>query len=167
MAIVVEDGTGKSTAESYISVADASSYFTARAVTTWAALATDALREAALRKATDYMENTYTWQGTRKTEEQALSWPRYNVVVDGYLIDDDIVPEAVKRACAELALKSTTADLSPDMAQGVTREKVGPIEVEYDKSSPRVTKYTAIDAMLASYLSSGSGSSIQMRLERV
>jgi hypothetical protein len=169
MAIVVEDGTGKSTAESYISVADASSYFTARAVTTWAALATDALREAALRKATDYMENTYTWQGTRKTEEQALSWPRYNVIVSGYLIDDDIVPEAVKRACAELALKSTTADLSPDITQGVTREKVGPIEVEYDKSSPRVTKYTAIDAMLSGYLSSGSGSgcSIQMRLERV
>jgi hypothetical protein len=167
MSLIVELGTGSATAEAYCTVEYAGTYHTNRGNTTWAALTTDALREAALRKATDYMENTYTWQGMRKTDEQALSWPRYGVVVDGYLIDDDIVPEAVKRACAELALKSTTADLSPDMAQGVTREKVGPIEVEYDKSSPRITKYTAIDAMLASYLSSGSGSSIQMRLERV
>ena len=49
MSLIVEDGTGKSTSESYISVADASTYFAARAVTSWAALATDALREAALR----------------------------------------------------------------------------------------------------------------------
>ena len=65
MAIVVEDGTGKSTAESYISVADASTYHTARGNTAWAALTTDALREAALRKATDFMRQVYRsrWQG--------------------------------------------------------------------------------------------------------
>ena len=67
MSLEVEDGTGKATAESYISVVDASTYFTARAVTAWAALASDALREAALRKATEYMIATYRdrWQGVR------------------------------------------------------------------------------------------------------
>lgn len=169
MAITVEDGTGKSTAESYISVADATTYFTARAVTTWAALATDAIREAALRKATEYMVNTYRtrWQGTRKTEDQALCWPRYAVTVEGYLIADDAVPEAVKRACAELALKASAADLAPDMTQGVISEQVGPIAVTYDKSSPRTAKYTQIDAMLAPYLLSGSTATIMMGLERV
>ena len=35
MALEVEDGTGKSTAESYISVADATTYHTARGNSTW------------------------------------------------------------------------------------------------------------------------------------
>jgi hypothetical protein len=159
MALIVEDGTGLSTAESYISVADASTYFTARAVTAWAALDTDALREAALRKATEYMIATYRsrWQGTRKTEDQALCWPRYDVTVEWYLVADDSVPEIVKRACCELALKASTAELNPDLTQGVLEEIIGPIKTVYDKNSPQRIRYAAIDAMLAPYLKAGGG----------
>ena len=166
MALEVEDGTGKSTAESYISVADASAYHTARGNAAWAALASDTVREQCLRKATDYMEQVYRscWQGCRVGETQALSWPRYSVVVEGYLVDDASVPEIVKRACAELALKASAADLAPDLTQGVVREQVGPIAVEYDKNSPQATRYKAIDAMLAPFLTSGGGCSV--RLER-
>jgi len=159
MAIVVEDGTGKSTAESYISVADASTYHTARGNTAWAALTTDALREAALRKATDYMRQAYRsrWQGYRVNEDQALDWPRYDVEVEGYAVDSDIVPTEIKNACAELALKASSADLNPDLTQGVLSEQVGSISVTYDKNSPQRTRYAAIDAMLAPYLKAGGG----------
>jgi hypothetical protein len=167
MALEVEDGTGKATAESFISVTDASTYHTARGNAAWAALASDTVREQCLRKATDYMEQVYRsrWQGCRVGETQALSWPRYDIEVEGYAIDSDEVPTEVKYACAELALKAATADLSPDLTQGVTREKVGQIEVEYDKSSPQRVRYAAIDAMLAPYLKSG-GSGCMVRLER-
>lgn len=159
MSLTVETGTGSASAESYISIADATTYHAARGNAAWAALATDALREAALRKATEYMVNTYRnrWQGTRKTENQALCWPRYSVVVEGYLIDDASVPEIVKRACAELALKASAADLAPDLTQGVISEQVGPIAVTYDKNSPQATRYRAIDAMLAPFLQSSGG----------
>ena len=159
MAIVVEDGTGKSTAESYISVADASTYHTARGNTAWAALTTDALREAALRKATDYMRQAYRsrWQGYRVNEDQALDWPRYDVEVEGYAVDSDIVPTEIKNACAELALKASSADLNPDLTQGVLSEQVGSISVTYDKNSPQRTRYAAIDAMLSPYLKAGGG----------
>jgi hypothetical protein len=159
MALEVEDGTGKSTAESYISVTDASTYFTARAVTTWAALATDAIREAALRRATDYMRQAYRsrWQGYKVNEDQALDWPRYGVEVEGYAVDSDIVPTEIKNACAELALKASSAELNPDLTQGVLSEQVGSIKVEYDKNSQQSTRYAAIDAMLAPYLSAGGG----------
>ena len=159
MALEVEDGTGKSTAESYISVADASSYHTARGNTAWAALATDALREAALRRATDYMRQAYRsrWQGYKVNEDQALDWPRYDVEVEGYAIDSDIVPTEIKNACAELALRASAADLNPDLTQGVAREKVGQIEVEYDKASPQRVRYPAIDAILSPYLKAGGG----------
>ena len=163
MAIIVEDGTGLATAESYISVADASTYFTARGNTTWAALATDALREAALRKATEYMIGAYRyrWQGGRVYPTvQALDWPRLGVVVDGAFVDNDSVPTIIARACAELALKASSAELQPDLTQGVLREKVGVIEVEYDRNSPQPTRYAAIDAMLAPFLKSGGGASM-------
>lgn len=159
MAIVVEDGTGKSTAESYISVADASTYHTARGNTAWAALTTDALREAALRKATDYMRQAYRsrWQGYKVNEDQALDWPRYGVEVEGYAVDSDIVPTEVKNACAELALKASAAELNPDLTQGVLSEQVGSIQVTYDKASPQFTRYRAIDAIIAPYLKAGGG----------
>lgn len=157
MSIVIEDGTGLSTAESYISVADATTYFTARAVTAWGALATDALREAALRKATEYMDYHYDWRGERVTPTvQALDWPRSGVVVDGNYIESDEIPEAIKRACAELALKASAGDLYPDLERQTRREKVGPIEVEYEPGSFQNTRYAAIDAMLKDYVKGGS-----------
>ena len=159
MTLIVEDGSIVTGAESYISVADASTYHTARGNTAWAALATDALREAALRRATDYMRQAYRsrWQGYKVNEDQALDWPRYDVEVEGYAVDSDIVPTEVKNACAELALRASAADLNPDLTQGVAREKVGQIEVEYDKASPQFTRYRAIDALLSPYLKAGGG----------
>jgi hypothetical protein len=159
MALIVEDGSGKSDSESYISVADASSYHTARGNTAWAALATDALREAALRRATDYMRQAYRsrWQGYKVNEDQALDWPRYDVEVEGYAVDSDIVPTEVKNACAELALKASAAELNPDLTQGVLSEQVGSISVTYDKASPQFTRYRAIDALLSPYLKAGGG----------
>ena len=159
MSLICEDGSGKSDSESYISVADASNYHTVRGNTAWAALTTDALREAALRRATDYMRQAYRsrWQGYKVNEDQALDWPRYDVEVEGYAVDSDIVPTEVKNACAELALRASAAELNPDLTQGVAREKVGQIEVEYDKASPQFTRYRAIDALLSPYLKAGGG----------
>jgi len=158
MALITEDGSGKSDAEAYISVADASTYFTNRGVTTWDAIATDALREAYLRQSTDYMIQMYRarWEGARYTEAQALDWPRSGVVRDSWSVDTDEVPIEVQNACAELALKASSGELAPDLTQGVVREKVDVIEVEYDKSSPQYTRYRSIDAMLRPYLGATS-----------
>ena len=159
MSLICEDGSGKSDSESYISVADASTYHSNRGNTAWAALASDTVREQCLRRATDYMEQVFRsrWQGYRTGETQALSWPRYDVNVEDYDVDSDVVPTAVQNACAELALKASAAELSPDLTQGVLREQVGPIAVEYDKNSPQATRYKAIDALLSPYLKAGGG----------
>jgi len=154
MALIVEDGTGLSTAESYISVADATTYFSNRGNTTWAAIATDALREAYLRLATEYMTQMYRsrWDGVRYTEDQALDWPRAGVVRDSWQVDTDEVPVEVQRACAELALKASSGELAPDLTRKVIREKIDVIETEYDRYSPEYTRYRSIDAMLKPYL---------------
>jgi hypothetical protein len=167
MSLIVEDGTGLANAESYISVADATAYHSARGNAAWAALASDTIREQLLRKATDYMMQVYrlSWGGSRKTSTQALDWPRYDVPMQdapsGYgaypaYYDDDIVPVEVKNACAELAFRASVADLSPDIGQRVLREKVDVIEIEYADHGPQYATYRAIDNMLAPFLAAGS-----------
>ena len=157
MALVVEDGTGKIDSESYISVTDATSYHTLRGNSDWA-LITD--KEAALRKATDYMLQAYRklWLGYRVTSTQALDFPRSDIYLYDYsepvLVSETIVPIEIKNACAELALKTYTDEfLLSDEEQKVIQEIVGPITVKYsDNSTTPTKKYSSINAMLKSFL---------------
>lgn len=139
MAIVIEDGTGLPNAEAYISVADADAYFAARGNAAWAAL-TEAQKEQALRLGADYMGAEYgrRWCGKRLTDTQALDWPRG---VEG-------VPEAVKRANAELAVRASAGVLLADQGAQVKQETVGPISVTYADGARQGTKYAAVDAAL-------------------
>lgn len=164
MALIVEDGTGLSTAESYISVADTDTRHSDSGQTNWALLST-AEKEQALRRATDYMEQAYRsrWKGTRKERLQALSWPRYDVIVDRWSVDSDIVPTDIANACADLALKAAAGDLNADLTRGIVREKVGPLETEYDRASPQQTRYRSIDMALAPYLMGSPMSAMLVR----
>jgi hypothetical protein len=161
MSIITETGTGSATAETLISVADCDTYHTARGNDTWLTITT-AQKEQALRRAAEFMIQSFTtrWQGARVAEDQALDWPRYNVVVNGWAVDSDSVPETIKRAAAELALRAAAGPLLDDLTQGVTSETVGPIQVTYDRNSNRKTRYTAIEAMLQPYLKAGGGASV-------
>ncbi len=168
MTLIIEDGSALADSESYISVADANIYHENRGNTAWTGIATDLIREQLLRKATDYMVATYRqrWRGYRKTATQALDFPRsfcylepfvYGAVgAYPYLLSDTVVPNEVKNACAELALKAIDGDLMVDLTQAVIREKVDVIEVEYDKFSPAQKRYTQIDAMLSVFFVSAS-----------
>ena len=154
MTIIVETGTGSAAAESYASVAFATAYHAKRGNTTWADLENDE-REAALIKATDYMRVTYrdAWRGVRAGPLQALDWPRHRVYVDGYEVGAATVPDDIARACAELAARSAIGDaLLPDLEQQVVSEKVGPIAVVYDNTSPQHKRFAIVDRMLAPYL---------------
>lgn len=154
MALIHETGAGLSNAESFTSVAAADTRHTNLGNTNWFVLTTTE-REQALRRATTYMEQAYRerWQGYRQTTTQALSWPRNSVVVDGFVtIDSDVVPAEVANACADLAFKAAAGDLNADLERGVVREKIGPIETEFDRNSPQSVRYRAIDMMLAPFL---------------
>lgn len=161
--MITETGTGNSASESLCSVVDALAYNAARGNYTWSTLTTDQ-QEQSLIRATDYMEAVYSqrWAGTRTTSVQALSWPRYNVFVNGFVVLSSSVPKPVINACAELALRAAAGELLSDLTQQKTRTKVDVIEVEYDKYSPQSTQYLAITAMLAPYFESGSGVEVKV-----
>lgn len=173
MSLIVENGTVVAGAESYLAVTDADTYHANRGSAAWAALTTTA-KEQALRQATDYMVEVYrhAWTGYRFTATQALDWPRSYVpipdAVSGYgpyeaMVAPNIVPTEVKNACAILALKASAGDLMPDLAQNKIRQKIGPLEVEYDRYSPQTKRYLSVDQLLAPYL---TGSRSMSRLAR-
>lgn len=155
MALETETGTGSATSESYISVADADARHTAFGNTAWTG--TDAAKEAALRRATAFMEQRYgqNWKGTQLYRDQALAWPRYGATANGWVIQSTVVPVAIANACADLAVKALTETLNPDLTRAVIREKVGPLETEYSAHSPEAPRYTAIDEALSGYMKGG------------
>lgn len=174
MALVHEDGTAKANAESYVSVADADAYHLARGNSTWTLLTT-AQKEEALRRATDYILQTYRsrWKGYRKTATQALDWPRTFVYLEPfvhgivgtypYLVEDTVVPTEIKNATAEMALKAAAGELSADLGRSKSSVRVGEISVTYDQHSPEYTRYRAVDAILSPYL---NGSSLNLSVMR-
>lgn len=179
MSLNVETGTGSATSESYISVADATTYHANRGNSTWSMLTTAQMEEA-LRRATDYMVQAYRlrWGGYRVNSTQALDWPRnyvvrtdfqastingYQTISGNYYYPNNEVPPEVKNACAELALRAAAGELLPDLSQGVVREKVDVLEVEYDKYSQQSPRYAAIDRLLMPFFSGSSTSRTVVR----
>ena len=166
MALIVEDGTVVAGSECLCTLAFTTAYHLARGNASWAALASDTIREQHKRKAADYMRQKYRtlWAGWRISSAQALDWPRTSVPLPdvfgssyGAYVPIDSIPSEVQLAESELALRSIAGDLLGDTTQQVTREKIGPIEVDYDKFSAQDTRYAAIDAMLRPYLAHASG----------
>ena len=169
MTIVVEDGTQVNGANSYISVADADSYHTGMGNSAWLSL-TEAQKESALLQATQYMVAIYRlrWQGLRVSPTQWLDWPRIGVILKdtasffvdqrlSYTVPANVVPLVVTQACAILALKASTQDLAPDLDPRTLVEKVGPIQVNYDRFSPQYRRFRIVDLMLNAYLDATNG----------
>lgn len=133
---------GTTTANSYISVADADVYFgNSLYATAWANL-TDSDTDTdtkckALISATRLLDSKYEFDGTKTDNDQALSFPRYGIVNrDGYSYDSDMLPKSLQNATAELALtlltNATGTYADPETA-GIARVKAGTIDVVFDK----------------------------------
>ena len=153
----VETGAAAADAESYCSVAFATAFHSARGNAAWIDLASDTVREALLRKATDAMLALYRerWKGTRATATQALDWPRLDVVADGYPRAADEVPLEVQKACAILALKAISGDLDPDPTQAVKRKKIGPLETELYEPAQALRLHKSVTDLLRPFLTGG------------
>lgn len=167
MALVVEDGTGKTDAESYCSVADADSYLALNYVSTntslvaWNAAAT-ATKEIALRTATQYLDIHFdgSWRGYKFSTTQALAWPRSSAADnEDHYFDSDEIPARLQNAVAELALRIVSGDtlLADQSSPGdikSKRVKAGPIEreIEYVGGLSAVKKYPKVEDLLKSLI---------------
>lgn len=136
----------------YITIADANAYFTARGNAVWSA-ATDAQKEKALLEATQYLDGAYTYIGVLSDLEQPLAWPRTGAVITtgnmrGRDFEADEIPQAIKDAACELAVEAISESLMPVGERLVKKEKVDVIEVEYVDWSPSQRTYSFVTLLL-------------------
>lgn len=157
MALEVEDGTGKDDAESYASVAETDTYFSNLGNTAWTG--TTATKEAALRKATQYLDATYNWIGYIYITTQTLGWPRTSVFDREGRDLKESVPLRVKRATYELALASLSGDLIQisDSSKYVKSEQVGSLAVTYRDDAPIDRNYRFADRLLSGLYTTKNG----------
>lgn len=134
--------------DSYASLAEADDYHVRRANADWAA-ATTAAKEAALLRATAYLDGRYRWIGQIASLTQSLAWPRFGAI-DGEGRALAGIPAPVREACCELARAALAGDLAPAQPRGgmVTSESVGAVSVSYAVDAPGGTAYPAIDLLL-------------------
>lgn len=167
MTLITEDGSGRADAESLCSVAFADAYHAARGATIWAPLSTTE-KEQALRRGTDYLEQTYSARlaGSRQFSVQALAFPRYELPRKGGFKGEywaiGAIPLPVAQACAEMALRAGKAALAPDIGRLKKSVTVGPIKTEY-VDGDGVTRYRQIDQIMSQFM---AGSSISLALVR-
>lgn len=168
MALIVEDGTMPEGANSYASVEDADVYLVPRGISDWPApvqgsdLEPDPnlpAKEAALIRASDYL-NSLQWLGSRQVWDWPMAWPRVDVPLpgmahDGEFVPEDSVPQAVKRACIELAALFMGGEdpLAPVERGGrVASETVGPLSTTYFEDSASETLYPAVSGLVGPFL---------------
>lgn len=151
MALTVETGTGSTTADSYVALADFKAYCDGRGYS-YAGTA-DTVLEQKLRLATDYVDTVFRYKGVRLLSGQAREFPRTTLIDDsGYEITG--VPARVVRATCELAFKGITEDLYVDLDRGgrVTSESVGPISVSYAADAPAGKTFRFAENLLKPYI---------------
>lgn len=173
--LTVETGTGLPTADSYLSVADADTYWSTHGSPADWISAEDTDKETALRLATQNLEARFLtiWSGRRVYQGQALAWPRYGVRdADGFPIFATTIPARLQYATAEMALRvlqMTAAGTSvmPDMdTPGSVRSesvKIGPIETATTYAGPKQQQpiYSIVDALLRDLIRGGGNGRVE------
>ena len=153
-AIIVEDGSIVTGANSYITVSGVGVYALDYGYTTWATT-TATIQTQSLFRGMRYIEGI-NFKGFKSTEDQSLAFPRTELYdKDGYLIEDDSIPLAIIHALCEatiLSLPTSDVILQPATNQESYRTKLdiaGAIKEEWDtKGRPIRDRSTIISDML-------------------
>ena len=115
ITLVVEDGTGLSNANTYVSLADADTYFESHVYSSgWDATA-DASKNIALAMATRLLDAYFVFEGKKIGDTQALEFPRFDIKDrSGFLIQSTTIPQALKDATGEYAQFMIASDRTAD-----------------------------------------------------
>lgn len=137
VTVTVEDGTVVTNANSYVSVAEATSYLSVNphVSATWVALTSDE-RANLVIFASRYIDQRAVWRGWKTDDDSAMRWPRTGVYDrDGILISPNVIPQQLKDAVCEMARFLLVDDLGvPRDQDGLWRIKVDVIELQFNRN---------------------------------
>lgn len=163
MALVIEDGSGRSDATSFASVDDLRAYATQRGASV---PKKDADCEVVLIKAMDairWLAANDRFKGLRVYRAQALPFPRVGIIIDGFGLDSNVIPADLINGQCALAIEAQTVDLlptdKPNAVGPVTSKSVsGAVSVTYADPGRRRTVPAVLraESFLGTLLKSGS-----------
>lgn len=109
MTLIIEDGTGKPDAESYASADELAMY-----AVKFGTVIPEGVpaQEALLRRAALTMDGM-TWKGRKTNSEQALSWPRREVLLDQEIKPNNYLPARIQYGQMALAAEIHQDDIDP------------------------------------------------------
>jgi len=155
---------------SYVTEAEADTYFETRIDSAnWTAASTE-LRESALVTATLLVDD-HAWIGSAVSSSQALAWPRNNAIYNdtrlglNVTIGNTVIPDQVKEAVYEQALHLVdNEDVLQGQGQTFESISIGSIAISDSDSSPNIPIKPAlvlkkIRPLLNKAYASGTGSS--------
>lgn len=151
---IVEDGSCVPNANSYLTLEEANQYQANKNRSDWLALS-DIEKQASLIKATQYVDELFTWKGRRKYESQNLAFPRVRIRdLDGFEVKG--IPRRLKDAICEAAFygfsSSSELFVTHDTNGAIKKQKVDVIEVEYfsdeDKTLDAISQYASLNSLL-------------------
>lgn len=158
MAIIVEDGTNVTGANSYVNVADCKAYLDLRGYTEWGF---EVIQEESLLRAADYIERKYKllWKGITTGSDQPLTFPRSGIIDEnGRTLSSVVIPQELIDAQCLLAnltivdgeLVQLTTITTQDSLIKSKKEKVDVLEesVEYFQAVTQ-TFFAEVDDLLA------------------
>lgn len=164
MPLIVEDGTRPAGANSFAGLAEADAYHAARLTAAWTGEVTDAQKEAALIRASDWLNRKVTWAGHKISRTQRMAWPRLGVTTHDGAIPADEIPAQVVDACCELAGFFVEQDyLAPlDRGGDIASLGVDVISIAYNGTAPAETVFPSLSGLLAGLgtVSAGRGGGI-------
>lgn len=138
MTLIVETGDGASNSDAYCSLEYASLYNAGHLEGDSWSMEDAETQEKAIRLATRRINDGWIFFGRRRSQQQALEWPRIGVRDQGgWPISANVVPAALRDATAELARRIiadfNAGSLSDDSSTGAVKSvKLGPIGIDFD-----------------------------------
>jgi len=164
LTVTVEDGTGLAAANSYISRANADSYFERHLHKgTWTG-STQTTKNAGVVMATRLIDDYFAFVGTKVGTTQALEFPRFGVEDrSGNTLTATTLPNELVEATAELAQFLIASDRAADPEGiGFEKLKVGNLELVPDRNNTVQVIPNIVTMMLLSISTKRGGATLRV-----
>lgn len=158
--VIVETGSQVLGADSFVSEAELEAYADKRGI----AITGDST--TLLLEAASYCEGLQ-FLGNRLTKAQKMEWPRSGVVLSGFAVATDEIPDILKTLQIEVALfHDVHGNPRSNIERLAISEQVGSIAVTYSDKSPLKLSYSQVITTLANKLIGRSSGGMSVPLFR-
>lgn len=154
MTLILEDGTGVVSANSYANASMAADYHAVRGnITQWLAMETAFAVDGMLIDATRLLEQTFVWLGTIATTTQGLGLPRLTLTMkDGRAFNGAAQVAIAADAVSELSLKLYSHRIPAD---GRIVKSLTLPDASWTYDTSKVGEYQEVDRILAPLIAAG------------